>query len=147
MNGFLRLTKGEKDLTTRQSFSGPIEITVVARAEKNNIRLRMGKGACVIFNWEANPSELRITRSDGTERPESGSLATAPTPPLEPNIWYTLRWRINAKGMLVTVDGATVYVETHANDLSEKHPVRIHASDSDVDVKSFWVRPIRRKSG
>ncbi len=43
--GALGLPKGNKAVVTRASYSGPLEITALARTEKNNIRLRAGKGA------------------------------------------------------------------------------------------------------
>jgi hypothetical protein len=145
--GSLLLSKGDKEITTRQAHSGPIEVRVLARTEKNNIRLRTGRGACIIFNWEVKPEELRVTRPDGNDRPESGSLTTARLEPLRPNVWYNLRWRITEQGMIVMVNGKTIFEETHTNDLSEKSSVSVHATDSDLEVMSFTVEPIRKKSG
>jgi hypothetical protein len=145
MNGVLRLSKGDKEITTRESWSGGIEITVIARTEKNNIRLRTEKGGCVIFNWENKPKELRITRPDGTNRKESGSLATAPLKPLLPNTWYLLSWRITENGMTVSVNGHAIFSEEHKNDLSAKQPIHVCSADSDIEVLSFTVRPIVKK--
>lgn len=145
--GSLLLSKGDKEIVTRASFAGPIEITALARTEKNNIRLRGGKGSCVIFNWENKPEELRITRPDGNNRPESGSLATAPLNPLRPNTWYLLSWRITEEGMSVSVNGRVIFSENHTNDLTEKHPISVHSVDSVLEVMSFSVHPIRKKSG
>ncbi|HTU93697.1 MAG TPA: hypothetical protein VMF69_26695 [Gemmataceae bacterium] len=145
--GALQLPKKNKEITTLASFSGPIEATLLARTDKNNIRLRTGKGACVIFNWEKKPKELRITRPDGSNRPESGSLATAPLEPLRPNTWYLLSWRITEEGMTVAVNGRVIFSEEHKNDLSEKHPVSVHSVDSNIEVLSFTVRPIGKKPG
>ncbi|HEY7326824.1 MAG TPA: hypothetical protein VH592_04250 [Gemmataceae bacterium] len=142
---FLRLYKGEKEILTRESYSGPIEITVIARTEKNNIRMRGGRGSCVIFNWERKPQELRVTRPDG-QQPESGSVATASVTPLLPNTWYVLRWILTEDSMVVAVNGQIVFSENRTNDLSGKYPIRIHGVDSDIDVRFFNVRPLGKKS-
>jgi WD40 repeat protein len=144
--GALHLSKGDKGIVTRESYSGPIEITLLARTEKNNIRLRAGKGACVIFNWELKPEELRVTRPDGNDRAESGSQATAVVKPLQPNTWYLLSWRIEEEGMTISVNERVVFSEEHKNDLSEKHPISAHSVDSAIDVLSFTVRPLKKKS-
>ncbi len=144
MLGYLHLPKGEKEIRTREAFSGPIEVIVIARTEKNNIRLRGAKGSCVIFNWERKPEELRITRPDGQE-PERGSLASAAVTPLLPNTWYALRWIITEDSMAVAINGQIVFSENHKNDVSEKSPIRIHSVDSDIDVKVFTVRSLGKK--
>jgi hypothetical protein len=51
---FLHLPSGDKDILTRAAYSGPLEITLVARTERNNLRLRAYKTAGLIFNWEIN---------------------------------------------------------------------------------------------
>jgi WD40 repeat protein len=142
--GVLHLGK-EKKIITRQSYSGPIEITALARTEKNNIRFGAGKGAAIIFNWENKPEELRVTRPDGTDQPESGSLATAALKPLQPNTWYHLSWRLTEEGMTVSINGRAIFTEKHKNDLSAKQPIRLYASNSEIEVLSFTVRPLKKK--
>ncbi len=146
MLGALRLPKGDRAITTLASYAGPIEVTALACTEKNNIRLRAGKGACVIFNWEKKRQELRVTRPDGTERAESGSLATAAVEPLKPNTWYLLTWRITEEGMTVSINERVVFSEQHKNDLSERHRLSINSTDSAIEVLAFTVRPIGKKS-
>jgi hypothetical protein len=137
--GFIRVPPGSA-LQTKEAYTGPIEVVVVARTQKNNIRLRAYNGACVIFNWERRQNELRVTRPDGNTSPESGSLATARVQPLAPNTWYTLRWRITEQGMRVSVNGKLVFSERRRYTLSARLPVVVRAEDSVVDVKSFDVR-------
>jgi WD40 repeat protein len=146
--GALLLSGDHKVLETRQSYAGPIEITALARTTKNNIRLRWAKGSSVIFNWENKPEELRITRPDGAaDRAESGSLATAEVKPLPPNTWHLLRWRVTERGMTVEVDDKVVFTENHKSDLSTRSPVTVNAEDSDVEVLSFTVKSLLKKSG
>ena len=114
----------------------------MVRTEKNNIRLNAFNGAYVIFNWEQKPQELRVGRPDGTDKPESGSVATAPIRPLEPNTWYTLRWYVFEEGMQVSINDQVVFQEARKNDLSWKRQVGVASVESIVEVKSFTVRPL-----
>jgi serine/threonine protein kinase len=141
VDGVLRLTP-EQSVPTRRAYSGSVDITIIARTEKNNIRMRAFRGGEVIFNWECKQGELRVARPDGREVGPPGSLAASKPLPLQPNTWYVLRWRITPKGMDVSVDGQVVFMETSKYDLSVKQPVRVAAADSVIEVKSFIVKPL-----
>lgn len=143
-DGYLRIQK-EGILPTKAEFTGPVEITLVARTERENIRLYAHRGAGVIFNWEVNPKQLRVTRPDGTTKYESGSLATAAVTPLEPNTWYTIRWQLTAQGMRVSVDDKVVFAEQKSYDLSTPTRIAIKSGKSLVDVKDFSVAPVKAK--
>jgi serine/threonine protein kinase len=138
MDGFVRLGL-DSWISTKENYSGPIEITAVARTEHNNIRVHAFNGACVIFNWEVNRGQLRVHRPDGNEHRNSGSLATAKVQPLDPNKWHTLRCRITGQGMRVQVDGKSVFSENKKNNLSANRPIVITSHDSRIDVKSLVV--------
>jgi serine/threonine protein kinase len=141
---YVRLKPG-CTISTKQTFSGDIEITALARTAKNDIRLYAFNGACVIFNWALNPAQLRVTRPDGQlGKPESGSLATAQVQPLAPNTWYTLRWRVTSAGMKVIVNDKVVFSEPKQLNLSARGPVMVHTYDSPVDVKEFVVKEVRQ---
>ena len=138
-----QLNKGLKTVPTKREFSGPVEINVVARTEKDNIRLYAARGSCVIFNWEGGMGQLRVTRPDGQQdRMESGSLATATVTPLKPGVWYKLCWRINDDGMQVFVNDEVVFSEKKAYDLSTKSQISINAVESLIEVRDFHVVPI-----
>lgn len=144
MDGFIRIEPEsplqKSILQTKESFTGPIEIVVVARTEHDNIRLHAFNGACVIFNWEVNRAELRVHRPDGNERQASGSIATAAVRPLDANTWYTLRWRVTKEGMEVFVNGKSVFSEKRNYNLWEKCPMMVRSwKRSIVDVKAFAV--------
>jgi hypothetical protein len=143
---FLRIPP-KSAISTKAAYTGPIEVVVVARTAKNNIRLYAFNGACVIFNWEVRRNELRVTRPDGgLKTGEGGSLATAKVQPLDANTWYTLRWLITGQGMEVYVDGKPVFSEKRAYNLSAELPVAVKAHESVVDVKSFDVKPLATKN-
>jgi tricorn protease-like protein len=144
---FLHL-EPRRGITTRQAFAGPIQITAVARTERNNIRIRAGSGGELIFNWEGKPGELRVHRPDARVRRRLGVLAASKQVPLDPNTWYMLTWTITARGMEVEVNGKPVFQEVHDNDLSQPRPVRIYAFvDSAIDVQRFTVRPLGAGAG
>jgi TolA-binding protein len=138
----VRLRSGWR-LATKTPQTGPLDISAVARTEKFNIRLHAYNGACVIFNWELNPSELRVHRPDGKPgRLESGSVATAKVEPLEPNTWYTVRWRVTEEGCEVFVNGKSVFAEKRKYDLSANAPVDVSANFSTIEVRSLVVKPV-----
>jgi hypothetical protein len=147
LNGFVRLTKSENEVISKDAYSGGIDITVVARTERNNIRIYGPHGSSVIFNWERKPGELRINRPDGSDKAESGSLVTVAVPPLVPNKWYSLRWRIADDGMGIWINRKAVFAERRNNNLSAKGRIAVHAVDSNVDVKSISVVPYSMKRG
>jgi hypothetical protein len=144
MDGSLHLSKGGKSVTTLRSYSGPVEVTVLARTEQNNIRIFGGKGSCVLFNSERDPTLLRVRRPDGTDKEESGTPLKADIEPLRPNNWYLLTWRITEQDMTVEINGSEVFTDEHKNDLSQSFPVRLGTFDSDIEVLSLTVRPIRK---
>jgi hypothetical protein len=134
----------ESQIVTKDAFTGPIDVTVVARTEGNNIRLFGPNGSCVIFNWERIQKELGVHLPDGeNERLYAGSFVTRSFRPLAANTWYTLRWRLTASEVSVSVDGRQVFFQKGKFDLTAKSPIRIGASEHPVDVKSVVVVPAK----
>jgi regulation of enolase protein 1 (concanavalin A-like superfamily) len=144
-SGSLLLSKGKKEIVTHESYSGPIEITLLARTEKNSIRLYGGKGAYVIFNHEVNPEKLELGRPDG-DQPYTGNKIRPPGQKLLPKTWYLLSWRITEEGMSVAINEREVFSEEHKNNLSGKYPIHVQSLDSEIEVLSFTVRPLKKKS-
>jgi hypothetical protein len=130
-------------LSTRASYTGPVEITVVARTEARNLQLNGPRGSSVLFNGKANPRELRLQRPDAKEKRGSGSVVTVAVRPLAAKTWYTLRWRITEKVMEVTVNGAPVFQEIRPYNLTTRQRIEVEASDSMIDVRAFSVRGLR----
>jgi hypothetical protein len=149
MTGYLQLAPG-KSLTTRQWYGGPVSITVIARTQKNNIRIQEAHGGMVIFNWEGKAGELRVHRPENADG-RQGSLAVSEPLQLTANTWYRLRWVITERGMEVarSLEGAPnlpiVFREAHSYDLLRPGPVKVTAFDSVVDVKSVVVKPLRSR--
>ena len=127
---FVRL-QGEASLTTKGKHSLPLEITIVARTDGNNIRIGYGK-SLVIWNWELDRGQLRVQRFDG-------SIATARAL-LEPNTWYRLTWLIRRNGMWIFVNHRQVYYDRRAWPEKEAYPLKIHDMNSTVDVRSVSIQ-------
>lgn len=146
MGDFLRLTgSGDGDktgmVTTKEVYTGQIEITLVARIlnndrKKQDFRIQC-YGAMVILNWEGNPAQLRIHRLNG-------SLGTADVKPLTCNVWHKVVWQIKSKSMKVIVDGKQIFYEVRASKLDRHAVVSVNnAFDSVIDVASLTVKEIK----
>lgn len=109
---------------------------MVARAIKNSIRLRAYHGG-VIWNWEDNPSELRVGRPDQR-------IASAAVTPLPTGTWYRLKWRITANQTDVYVDDKLVFHGSDGPYIGEPCPVWMETYEhgSAFDVKSLEVTPL-----
>lgn len=143
---FVRINP-DKAIATKKAHSGPVEITVVARTDQDNIRLWAYQGGVVIFNWEVMPGELRIHRPDDLAKGQVGSVAVSKQVPLKPDTWYTLRWKITDDWMEVAVNDRVVFAEQRTFDLSKAVPVKVSgAFGSVVDVKAFEVKPLPGRS-
>ena len=67
MDGFVRIGEDNK-LTTKESYSGPLDITTVARTQQYNIRLVAFVSARVIFNWNSTPESCVCIAPTGRVR-------------------------------------------------------------------------------
>ncbi|HUY89872.1 MAG TPA: hypothetical protein VMV10_14145 [Pirellulales bacterium] len=134
-DGFVRLPPGV-GLRTPVSYSGPIEILLVARTDGFNIRLWSYDRESVIWNWEVNPNELRVAEP-------TGAPFGAPVARLEPNRWYSLLYRATRQGTTIFVDGAAIYRGSKVNDRFPGSVVGVNGgAGSTVDVKKFVVKPL-----
>jgi WD40 repeat protein len=144
MKDFVRVHPRQA-LKTRETYSGEVEITVVARTQKDHLHLNAGHGAAVIFN--DNPSSalcLRICRADGKFKlAESGTPLKIPLTPLKPNTWYKIVWTIKRRGMEVTLNGKPIFQDPPAKyDLADEEPIQVRAMDSAIDIQSLTVKPL-----
>ena len=132
---FVRLDRRSR-LRTLIDYDGPIDVSFVARTDKLNIRLFSHTHESVIWNWELNPSELRVTRPDGR-------IIPSPTAPLEPDRWYTFRYLITPQGMTIFANGQPVFSENQVYKRFRPSPVGVNgAMGSVIDVKKLVVRPL-----
>ena len=123
-------------LRTCVEYDHPMDIIFVARTDSLNIRLSVHGYPSVIWNWEVNPSELRIASPDGAQTP-------VPTSPLEANRWYTFHYRVASQGTNITVDGVPVFAETKAYRKFPRSRAGLHGEGPAViDVKKFVIKRI-----
>ncbi|HXT42479.1 MAG TPA: J domain-containing protein [Candidatus Angelobacter sp.] len=89
----------DRYIITSQTFHAPFVIRTVVKTDSINVRLHAGTGG-VIFNWEGNPSELRV------HDPLTGRITPVPGRGfIWPNEWHEVVWEIRQTGMKISVDG------------------------------------------
>ena len=134
--GYIRLAE-RRDLRTPFDYDGPVDVTFVARTDSLNIRLFAHGHEAVIWNWEVNPQELRVTR------PTGDSVGTKFTP-LAENRWYEFHYVITPQGTTIAVDGEVVFDERNNYAAIPRSPVGVYgARGSVVDVKKLVVKPLK----
>ncbi|MGV3664441.1 MAG: protein kinase domain-containing protein [Prosthecobacter sp.] len=124
--------KGSERFTTPESFQPPVEITIVAKTERRNLRLAYTATA-MIFNWEVNPDDLRMSNDFGGARnePTQGRIPE--------DTFVTIQWRVLPHMQSVSVDGRRRLL--HYGDYSKLNkPVGVFTYDSKVTLKSLQVR-------
>lgn len=125
------LKKGDS-ISTVASFKPPVEIEVVAKIEK--LDLRIGYAADqLIFNWERRPDELRIDGgpADKIYTPMMGEFPQRK--------FAVIRWCVEKDRQTIWVDGKQRF--EHKGDYSEiDRPISILAYGSEVTVQSIKTR-------
>lgn len=127
----LRKTEG---ISTRELFKPPVEITIVAKTDSTNLRIGYAADQ-VIFNWENNPTELRVDGgpAKGKHKPGAGGIPK--------NTFVTIRWLVQPTQQQIFVDGQLRY--EHAGNYSRiNNPVTVCSNKSRVAVKSILVRKL-----
>jgi hypothetical protein len=145
VRGCMVRVKAGTSIFTKESYSGPIEIEVEARADKNSIRILAFNNSLVIFNWEVDPSKLPVWRPSSRIHSSPNLVIYPPFQPLSKNTWHALRWRIAEDGMEIRVDGKIVFWESEKYDLLASWPVHVASYDSNIDVRAFSVNSIKQQ--
>ena len=125
------LKKGES-ISTVASFKPPIEIEVVAKIEKLDLRLGYAANQ-LIFNWERRPDELRIDGgpADKIYTPMMGEFPQKK--------FAVIRWSVSNEKQIISVDGKQRF--EHKGDYSSLYrPITILAYGSEVTVQSIKTR-------
>lgn len=126
--------QGNNRFTTPESFQPPVEITIVAKTERRNLRLAYTATA-MIFNWEVNPDDLRMSNDFGGARnePTQGRIPE--------DTFVTIQWRVLPHMQSVSVDGKRRLL--HYGDYAKLNkPVSVFTYDSKVTLKSLQVRQL-----
>lgn len=125
------LKKGDS-VSTVASFKPPVEIEVVAKIEKLDLRLGYAADQ-LIFNWERRPDELRIDGgpADKIYTPMMGEFPQKK--------FAVIRWSVEKDRQTIFVDGKLRF--EHKGDYSEiDRPISILAYGSEVTVQSLKTR-------
>jgi hypothetical protein len=135
----IMLTSGQGwgiPLSTPCSFRPPVDITIVARADPANVRIRY-TAEQVIFNWEEQPSQLRIDGgpANGMHQPGAGAI------PVGQDV--TIRWLVTPTSEQIYVDGELRF--HHTDDYSHiERPVSVFTAEgSTIFVKSIVVHKLQ----
>jgi hypothetical protein len=133
----LVLNRSER-FTSPESFKPPVEFTIVAKVEKNDLRLAY-TAKQLIFNWEVRADELRLDADAGGGRHAPGQGR------IPEGTFVTIRWRVMPHMQSISVDGVRRYL--HFGDYSKvEKPLEIFPLNSAVTVKSAQVRVMDPKS-
>jgi len=127
--------KRDEHFNTPQAYRPPVEITVVAKTDSTNLRLGYAADQ-IIFNWEINPSQLRVDGgpANGLHKDGAGRIPM--------NKYVSVRWVVTTTHQSIYVDGKLRY--RHDGDYSQiDRPVTVFpANGSTVTIKSVTVKPI-----
>ena len=127
----LVLQKSER-FTSADSFTPPVEFTIVAKTHKDDLRLAY-TAKQVIFNWEKNQDELRIDGDPGGARHAPG-MGRIPE-----DTFVTIQWTILPHMQSISVDGQRRYL--HFGDYSKVHnPLEVFQFAHAVTIKSAKVK-------
>ena len=125
------IKKGDS-ISTITSFKPPVEIEVVAKVDKLDLRLGYAADQ-VIFNWERRPDELRIDGgpADKIYTPMMGEFPRKK--------YAVIRWNVTKDKQTLSVDGKQRF--EHQGDYSAiDRPISILAYGSEVTVQSIKTR-------
>jgi uncharacterized protein YecT (DUF1311 family) len=131
----LSSSQGEwgQPLSTPCSFRPPVDITIVARADPMDLRIRYAAEQ-VIFNWELDRNQLRIDGGPASGLHQSGAGA------IPSGKYVTVRWLVTPLSQEIYVDGQLRF--HHNGDYSQiDRPVSVFTAEgSSISVKSIVVR-------
>ena len=128
---------GENRFLTKKSYTPPVEITVTAKTDKQNLRLAYAADS-VIFNWESNPTQLRVDGGPANKIHKEGAGA------VPADQFVTIKWIVTRKSQTIFVDGEKRY--EHEGDYSKiDKPVSVFSRNpSTVTLKSLKVKKMPR---
>jgi hypothetical protein len=131
--------KGNEQFSTPQSFRPPVEITVVAKTDSTNLRLAYAADQ-IIFNWEGNPSQLRVDGgpANGLHKNGAGHIPKGK--------YVTIKWVVTTTHQDIYVDGRLRY--EHEGDYSQinRRVSVFPANGSTVSVKLIKVKHVSDSS-
>ena len=131
--GGRELVLQKKDrFTSAETFTPPLEFTIVAKTQKDDLRLAY-TAKQLIFNWERKQDELRLDADPG------GANHTPGQGRIPEDTFVTIQWRILPHMQSISVDGKRRLL--HFGDYSKvEKPLEIFPLDHVVTIKSAKVK-------
>lgn len=129
------------NMTMRECYRGPIDITVVARSMTTDLNVGIGAGGRLIVGQDffTKRDRIQVFRPDAAPA-LMGSRAIEKDVVLPANRPFTVRWQVAPVRMKVWFEDELVFEETRSYDLSEKYEVMIHGNSKPIEVKTVTVR-------
>ena len=131
--------QGDDRLSTPKTFRPPVAISIVAKTDSNNLRLSYAADQ-VVFNWEVNPTQLRMDGgpADGLHKDGAGAIPAGK--------YVTIRWVVTPRHQAIYVDNELRF--EHSGDYSGiNHAISVFpAVGSIVTVKSITVEEMALSS-
>jgi hypothetical protein len=126
--------KDGETISTKASFKPPVEITVIAKTDSNDIRLGFAADQ-IIFNWSDNKNELRVDGGPANGKHKIGA-GNVPT-----NKYVTIKWVVLPTQQSIYVDDQLRF--TDVADYSKiDRPLSIFCHASKVSVKSIKIKQL-----
>lgn len=124
--------KGRTHFTSPENFQPPVEFSIVAKTDKQNLRLAHAARQ-VIFNWEVDPDELRVDAYTGASKHVKGQGR------IPEDTYVTIHWLVLPQLQIITVDGKRRCL--HFGEYGGiNRPIEVFPFDSTVTVKSLKAR-------
>ena len=137
-NGIYELREGDQ-ITTTEFFRPPVAFRVVAKTDSSNLRIGYIEEE-IIFNWESNPSQLRIGNQPGSKKRgpfcemHKRGLGRIPV-----NKWVTVDLVATKESLSIRVDGSPRFFEkANLSEIYEPFSV-FQGAKSTVHVRSLLV--------
>ncbi len=122
---------GDEKLVLPRLFHPPVEFNIVAQTDSTNLRLGYAADQ-VIFNWEVDPTQLRIDGGPaaGQQKDGAGSIPASRD--------VNIRWVVKPDQQQIYVDGQLRF--EHKGDYSKlRRPLSIFTYQAIVTVKSITI--------
>jgi hypothetical protein len=121
-------------IITGATFKPPVEITLVAKTDSNNIRMGYAANQ-IIFNWELNPQQLRVDGGPADKKHKAGAGS------IPVNEYVTIKWLVTPQKQSIFVNGELRF--EHEGDYSDiDNPVKVFTHKARITVKSLEVKPL-----
>jgi hypothetical protein len=127
--------EGGDRLSTSNTFRPPVEITIVAKTDSTNLRIAYAADQ-VIFNWEVDPTQLRV---DGGS---AGGLSEAGSGGIPKEKFVNIRWLVTSKQQAIYVNNELRFKHSGNYSNLNKCVSVFPAEGSKVTVKSIVVKPL-----